>query len=161
MKLGLFGAAQLGSPLLQSEAVELPAWASLAKAHAHSFVVESRLLDDALILHWRAEVWYGGGEKLTEAEERAAHKIASGAVRMDLRTGKVLTRDDKEPKEFPGARDVRDVRLGELRFSLGEIAGPVIGVGRATRRSIRATDPRTDKLLWEHELEPEIVLPTP
>ncbi len=161
MKLALFDAAQLGSPLLETAAIALPEWASLAKAHAHSFVVESRLVGDALLLRWRAETWYGGGEKLTEAEERAAHKVASGAVKMDLHTGKIQTRDDREPVELPEAREPREVRLGELRLALGEVAGPVIGVGRATRRSIRASDPRTDKLIWEHELEPEIVLPTP
>ncbi len=161
MKLALFDAAQLGSPLLETEAIALPEWASLAKAHAHSFVVESRLVGDAVVLRWRAETWYGGGEKLTEAEERAAHKVASGAVKMDLHTGKIQTRDDREPVELPEAREPREVRLGERRLALGEVAGPVIGVGRATRRSIRASDPRTDKLLWEHELEPEIVLPTP
>jgi outer membrane protein assembly factor BamB len=87
-----------GKKLLESEPIVLPEWVSVGPALGKSFASSVRLDGADVILCWEAHARYAGGARPTPQIEKAARKDASGAARIDPKTGKVeMLADDKVP----------------------------------------------------------------
>jgi hypothetical protein len=87
-RLVAFDLTRFGEPVLESETVALPEWASLADTHDRSFAPRWRVEGGRLVVAWEASAWYAGPVKKTPQEEAAYRKRADGAVRFDLETGR-------------------------------------------------------------------------
>jgi len=98
-RLVAFDLRQPDRIVVESEAVALPEWASLADTHDRSFAVRWRVEDGRLVLSWEAKTWYAGRTKKTAQEEAAYRKRADGAVRFDLKTGSF---EEMKPPAAPG-----------------------------------------------------------
>jgi hypothetical protein len=157
--LAVLDSAQAGTRLARSEPQTFPEWVSIEDELAHSFATECRVVGDTLILNWRADAWSSGGSRLLSEPEDAHRMAASGEIRMDLTTGKTVSKLDEKPVELTGPAEPRDVRIGAYRLLLGESLEGGAGFSRNIKRSLRASDAKSGKLLWEHALAPETVIP--
>ncbi|HEV3416369.1 MAG TPA: hypothetical protein VG056_06135 [Pirellulales bacterium] len=157
--LAVLDAAQAGTRLAHSEPQTFPEWVSIDGELSHSFATECRVVGDTLILNWRADAWSSGGRSLLSTGEETERKAASGEIRMDLTTGKTVSKFDEKPVELTGPAEPRDATLGAYRVLLGESAEAGAGFSRNIKRSLRAFDAKSGKLLWEHALAPETVIP--
>ena len=93
--------------------------------------------------------------------QEVQRKAASGEIRLDLKTGKTIAKLDDKPIELTGPAEPRDATVGRYRLSLGEATEAGVGFSRNIKRSLRATDAKSGKLLWRHDLAPEIVVAAP
>jgi hypothetical protein len=78
---------------------------------------------------------------------------------MDLTTGKTVSKPDENPVELNGPAEPRDVTLGTCRLMLAESAQAGQGFSRNIKRWLQAIDAKSGKVLWEHNLAPEAVIP--
>jgi hypothetical protein len=147
-----------GKRFLASEPLELPAWVSVQPESGRSFVAAAYLEKDRLFLVWEARGWYALGRRPTPAEERAARRLAVGAARVDLRSGKVMVLPEKElPAGVPRTPPAGPRSLTVAGRSFTFIDRPA-GSPFLLRRWLRSTD-AAGKLLWEHEVAPPPFLP--
>jgi hypothetical protein len=157
--LAVLDVAQAGTRLAHSEPQSFPEWVSIEDELAHSFATECRVVGDTLILNWRADAWSSGGSRIRPEPEDIHRLSASGEIRMDLTSGKTVSKLDEKPVELTGPAEPRDVRIGAYRLLLGESAEGGAGFSRNIKRSLRAFDAKSGKLLWEHALAPETLIP--
>lgn len=143
-----------GRVLLTADPFELPEWVT-AGAGGGSLRIRAELRGETLRVTWSAQARYRGGANPPPHVLRQASKDAAGAVRIDLRTGRVepaemddqagTVGDDSPPPAVaglePNAQEIHIV--GSRVFYVGEAAGT---------ESLKARDLDSGRVLWERDL---------
>jgi hypothetical protein len=141
-----------GEPVLVSEPVVFPEWATAGPRPRETFWMRAQLDDSKLRLEWEARARYSGGAAPSARIRREAEHDASGVVEVDLDTGSVermaldeaaaksaVRRPPLEPEDLEEpwlagtvvTRLVWDTDDGEQKLSL-ETLDPSSGTIRAT-----------------------------
>jgi hypothetical protein len=151
-----------GERLRVSEAIALPGWASVTKDYGQRFRSTARLEKGALVLLWKAQTFYDGGVPLPAGEPDPHARSASGAVRVDLRTGKATPVKGARPKDadFPEEEPsgAGTARLAGWVFSVEE-KDPEVGFPHSlTRRTLKART-ADGKRSWQRPIAGDVYLP--
>jgi hypothetical protein len=160
--------AATGERLLRSEAITFPDWASVRRDFGLRFHSAARLKKGGLVLLWKARRFQDrgpppplfGDDGKPYVDPNARH--ATGALRVDLATGKATPVAGYEPKdtEFPEDEPtwVGDTKLNGWVFRVEE-HGPESGLPYAlTTRLLRAKSADGARS-WEHRIAGEPNLP--
>ena len=143
-----------GRVSLTADPFELPEWVTVG-ADGESFRIRAELHGEALRVAWSAQARYRGGANPPPQVLRQANKDAAGAIRIDLRTGRVESAerddpagtvgDDSPPAAVAGleptAQDIHIV--GSRVFYVAESDGT---------ESLKARDLASGEVLWERTL---------
>lgn len=144
----------VGRASFTADPFELPEWVK-AGAGGESLRIRAELHGETLRLTWSAQARYQGGANPPPHVLRQAERDAAGAVRIDLRTGRVESAemddqagtagDDSPPAAVaglePGAQEIHIV--GSSVFYVAETAGT---------ESLKARDLASGQVLWERPL---------
>jgi hypothetical protein len=144
--------AKDGKRVMDSKPIELDDWVRVGVERGHSFTAAARLESDRLYLAWEARAWYDRGAAPSEEQEKEARKHAFGAVRIDLRSGKV----EKLKAAAPGLPLERaSEKAGDLMITV-ELGTPSRtnepGV-EVRSRTLHAAD-ASGKTVWSREIAP-------
>ena len=90
--------AATGKTVGKSDPISLPDWAVTTKTWGKTFRTAATVDGDSVVVVWNAGAFYAGGARPTPEIEAAARKNEVGAVKFDLKTGKV-TKLDRKPKD--------------------------------------------------------------
>jgi hypothetical protein len=143
-----------GRVLLTADPFEVPEWVT-AGAGGESFRIRAELHGESLRVTWSAQARYTGGANPPPHVLRQANKDASGAVRVELGTGRVESAamdaqsgtvgDDPPPAAVaglePSAQEIHIV--GSRVFYVAEAAGT---------ESLKACDLASGQVVWERTL---------
>jgi hypothetical protein len=89
--------ATTGERLRVSDAIEFPEWVSVQLDFGHRFRSAARLDKNNVLFVWEAYAYSDGGEPPPDPDPNA--KKATGAFRLDVKTGQVSAVKDVNPKE--------------------------------------------------------------
>ncbi len=145
--------AATGKTLNKSDAVELPDWATTAKTHGRTFRTAARVDEETVVVMWQAGAFYSGGARPTPEIEAAARKNESGTVKVNLRTGKVVSTKDK-PKDDDfkvGPAGGGGNKVGTYEFQMTEEL-PSFKPGAAMVTKVTFTVTQDKKEVWKREL---------
>jgi hypothetical protein len=93
-----------GEPVLVSEPVVFPDWATAAPRPRETFWMRAQLDDNKLRLEWEARARYTGGAAPSALIRREAQQEAAGVVEVDLDTGAVEQMAPGDAPSRPAAR---------------------------------------------------------
>lgn len=144
--------AATGRTVRQSDAIEMPEWATTTRIWGRTFRVAAEA-GEKPVLVWQANAHYAGGARPTPEIEEAARKQASGVVEFDLKTGKlsILRRDPKEAEWKVGPEGGVVGKLGEHELHAIEMT-PGFKPGAPMTTTVTLTVSRGNKELWKREL---------
>lgn len=89
--------ATTGEKVRESDAIEFPDWVSVPVEYGHGFRSAARLDKDGVLFVWDAHTFQDGGRPPPDRDPNA--KKASGAFRIDVKTGRVSAVKDYKPKD--------------------------------------------------------------
>lgn len=172
-----------GKRLLETEPLELPAWAVVALPWTYQgknrrFDIAGQMIGGNLELDWSASAGYWGGLRPSAEQEKG--KTAEGRARVDLKTGKVemlpaakvegtvgkerpafppdftYVRRTDEFKDFPvEVKAVAEKNGWTKGFLLGPRAYGVRGADK--NYVLQAVETKTGKVLWERPIREWVV----
>jgi hypothetical protein len=172
-----------GKRLLESEPLDLPAWAAVAlpwtyQGQNRRFDIAGQMVGGNLELDWAASAGYWGGVRPSPEQEK--EKTAEGRARVNLKTGKVEMLSaakvegpvGKERPAFPP--DVSNARRtdefkdfsAEVKavaekngWTKGSLLGPRAYGARGANKNyvLQAVESKTGKVLWERPIREWVV----
>jgi hypothetical protein len=104
LEVVVYDQSRQGEPVLVSEPVVFPEWATGGSAPHETLWMRAQLDDGKLRLEWHARARYGGGAPPPRAILSAARHDAAGVVEVDLGTGSVERMEVDEPVAPPAVR---------------------------------------------------------
>ncbi|MFI1356322.1 hypothetical protein ACH4TV_22505 [Streptomyces sp. NPDC020898] len=156
--------AETGEDRWASEPVDLPPWARCSLDDTRDFTLRTETDEDAVVIHWVARTWYGGGAAPSAQVLEESRREAHGTLRVDPAGPPVEVLPEAgappEPADVDApslvppaapspqpAADVLDQSLvGDVRVELVLRSGSGAIV-------LRAMDPLTGTVKWEVELD--------
>lgn len=157
--------AATGEERWTSEPVDLPPWARCTLNDTRDFALRTETDEDAVVIHWVARSWYGGGAAPSARVLEESRREAHGALRVvpaGPHAVEVLPEAEAAPEPAdadvppsvppaipptPPAVDVLDQSpVGDTRVELALRPDPGAIV-------LRAVDPLTGIVKWEVELD--------
>ena len=141
--------AMIGREKGTSDPIEMPEWATTAKAPGRAFSVKARDDGDLAVVAWEAGAFYAGGAAPTPEVLAAAKKNAAAMVWVKLDTGKVTLLKDKKKEDFfkPAAKPSV---YGDFTLTVDEQPPAKPGADAVTK--VTLTVKKDDKKQWSREL---------
>jgi outer membrane protein assembly factor BamB len=161
--------ATTGERLLESERITFPAWVSVPPDYGRSFRSAARLDRGDLVYIWKARTFHDGGEPLPNAGPDGKPYVdpnareASGAMRVDLSSGKVTVVKDYRPKESDFFED-RPTWAGPAKrqgrvFRVEQDTSTNSGMPHSLIRQILKAKTQDGKRSWQRDIIGEVNLP--
>ncbi len=157
MGLAILDAAN-GHILTNSQPIVFPEWIAVEGGIGLGFTSFATVDGNTLNLYWHAWRQLVGGAAQSAAAIAAAKKDETGVARVDLESGRVEVHHEIIPKQTK-ANKGRFTDVGDVRLSVTEREEKVTGGVQLTRRTLEASDKRTGRPLWHHEIASDLIVP--
>ncbi len=144
----------------QSEPAVFPDWIAIDGGIGLTFAAAPSIEDGQLVLRWEAyRQFIQPGPKVTPEIMAAAKKTGTGVARVDLDSGRATVTVDDVPKPLKQNRLAQFTDVGDRRLRVSERTENVPGGIQIIRRTLEASDKRSGRPMWRHEIAGEVLLP--
>jgi len=150
MRVVVLDAANAGKRLSQSRPLKFLDWVSFGHEPGRSLRTGARLEKDTLLLVWEAKAWYAVGAAPTPEIQEEARKSATGAFRVDLKSGMVESVDKAKPPKPALPEEPASVTLSGRTFTFTDSTRNPTDVMRL-RRTIHAKT-AAGKVIWARDV---------
>ncbi len=149
--------ATTGERVRESDVIKLPEWVSVPREYGHSFRSAARLDKGDVFFVWEARTFQDGGRPPPDPDPNAKHD--SGAVRVDVKTGRVTVVKDYKPKEeeFPQVLSTKTKASGWV-FWVEQVPN-TISTPRALIPRFLKAEREDGKESWKRPIAGEVFLP--
>ncbi len=146
-----------GHVLTNSQQIVLPEWIAVEGGIGLGFTSFATMDGNTLNLYWHAWRQLVGAAP-SAAAIAAAKKDETGVARVDLESGRVEVHEEPIPKQTR-ANKGHFTDVGDIRLIVSERQEKVTGGVQLTRRILEASDKRTGRPLWRHEIASDLIVP--
>lgn len=149
--------ASNGHILTNTQPIVFPEWIAVEGGIGLGFTSFATVDGNTLNIYWHAWRQLVGAAP-SAAAIAAAKKDETGVARIDLESGRVEVHQEPIPKQTK-ANKGRFTDVGDVRLSVTERDEKVTGGVKLTRRVLEASEKRTGKPLWHHEIASDLIVP--
>ena len=152
--------ASNGHIITNSQPIVLPDWIAVEGGIGLGFSSHADIEGNTLKIYWHAWRQYVGGNPPSEDARAAARKDETGTADVNMESGRVEVHLGEIPKPIKQANSRgRFTDVGDTRLRVTEREEKVTGGVQLIRRTLEASDKRTGKPLWHHEIASDLIVP--
>jgi hypothetical protein len=148
-----------GELVLRSRPIVLPDWIAVEGGIGLGFASTLAVEGNTLKIQWHAWRQFAGGVPPTPEAVSAARKDDTGVAEVDLTSGEVAVEVDRVPNHFKPRSLGKFTDVGEKRLVITERQEKVPGGVQLIHRTLEASDIRSGRPLWQHEIASDLIVP--